>query len=63
MIQNGKEVTVTADEEYIKRSVYDPNADIVKGYPSGMMQSYKNTVSEDDLEKIIEYIKSLNGNN
>ena len=61
VIRDGKEVTVTVDDEYIKRAIYDPNSEIVKGYPKGLMQSYKGAVSDDDLSKIIEYIKSLNG--
>jgi len=58
--RNGVEVTITVDEEYIKRSIFDPNADIVKGYPKGLMQSYKGKISDADIAKIIEYLKSLN---
>jgi cytochrome c oxidase subunit 2 len=59
VIRDGKEVTLTADDEYIKRSIYDPNVEIVKGYPSGLMQSYKSTLTDDDISKIIEYLKTL----
>jgi cytochrome c oxidase subunit 2 len=58
--RNGADVTITVDEEYIKKSIYDPNADIVKGYPKGLMQSYQGKISDADLAKIIEYLKSLN---
>jgi cytochrome c oxidase subunit 2 len=58
--RNGSDVTITVDDEYIKRSIFDPNADLVKGYPKGLMQSYKGKVSDSDIEKIIEYLKSLN---
>jgi len=60
VIRDGKEVTVTVDDEYIKRAIIDPNSEIVKGYPKGLMQSYKDALSDDDLSKIIEYMKSLN---
>jgi len=60
VMKDGKEVTVTADEEYIKKSIYEPNAEIVKGYPRDLMQSYKETLSDDDIAKIIEYLKTLN---
>jgi cytochrome c oxidase subunit 2 len=60
VIRDGTEVMVTADEEYIKRSIFDPNAEIVKGFPKGLMQSYKGKISDADLTKIIEYLKSLN---
>lgn len=62
VMRDGKEVTVTVDEEYIKRSIYDPNAEIVKGYPRGLMISYKGKISDSDLTKIIDYLKSLNEN-
>jgi cytochrome c oxidase subunit 2 len=62
VIRDGKEVTVTVDDEYIKRAIIDPNSEIVKGYPKGLMQSYKEALSDDDLSKIIEYMKSLNDN-
>jgi cytochrome c oxidase subunit 2 len=61
VIRDGKEVTITADEEYIKRSILEPNADLVKGYPKGLMQSYKGSVTDADIEKIIEYLKTLDG--
>ena len=58
--RDGKDVTITVDDDYIKRSIYEPNADIVKGYPKGLMLSYKGKVSDADIAKIIEYLKSLN---
>jgi cytochrome c oxidase subunit 2 len=60
VIKDGKEATITADEEYIKKSIYEPNAEIVKGYPRDLMQSYKETLSDDEIAKIIEYLKTLN---
>lgn len=60
VIRDGKEVTVTVDDDYIRRSIYDPDAEIVKGYPRGLMQSYKDQISAEDITKIIDYLKSLN---
>jgi cytochrome c oxidase subunit II len=60
VIKNGVETTVTVDEAYIKNAVLDPNAEIVKGYPKGLMQTYKGKLSDADIAKIIEYLKSLN---
>lgn len=60
VIKDGKEFTVTVDDEYIKRAVLDPNAEIAKGYPKNLMQSYKTTLTDADIAKIIEYLKSLN---
>jgi cytochrome c oxidase subunit 2 len=58
--KDGADVNITVDEEYIKRSIYEPNAEIVKGYPKGLMQSYKGKVSDADIAKIIDYLKTLN---
>lgn len=60
VIKNGAEVMITVDEAYIKESILDPNADIVKGYPKGQMQSYRGKVTDDEIAKIIVYIKTLN---
>jgi cytochrome c oxidase subunit 2 len=56
----GKETRkVKVDEEYIKRSIYDPNADVVEGYMKGLMVSYNGQLSEDDIANIIEYLKTV----
>jgi len=60
VISGGAELTVTADEAYIKQRILDPSYQVVKGYPKGIMQSYKGKVSDEDISKIIEYLKSLN---
>lgn len=59
VVTGGSERTVAVDEEYIKRSIYDPNADVVKGFNKGMMLSYKGQLSEEDVEQITEYLKTL----
>jgi cytochrome c oxidase subunit II len=59
VIRNGAEVTVTVDEAYIKRSILDPAAETLKGYPKGLMQSYKGKLTDDEISKIIIYLKSL----
>ncbi len=59
VIRDGKEETIVADDDYIKRSIYEPNLEIVKGYPKGLMQSYKSTLTDEDISKIIEYLKTL----
>jgi cytochrome c oxidase subunit 2 len=52
----GKERKITADEDYLRRSVKDPGADIVKGYPPIMP---KLDVTAEEVEEIIEYVKGL----
>lgn len=59
VVTNGVEREILVDEEYVKNSVYNPNADLTKGYNPGLMISYKDLVSEEDLKNIIEYLKTL----
>jgi len=56
---DGKEQSVLADDAYIHESIYEPNAKVVVGFNPGLMPSYKNMLSEDDVKLVIEYIKSL----
>jgi cytochrome c oxidase subunit 2 len=59
VVTGGQERQVEADDEYIKKSIYDPNADIVKGFNKGLMLPYTNQLSEDNIRQIIEYLKTL----
>ena len=58
-IQVGRDVQfVTADAAYIRDSIFLPKAQVVAGYEP-VMPSYKDQISEQDLLKIIAYIKSI----
>jgi len=52
-------IVVTVDEEYLRRSILDPGAQIVKGFPDVMPKTYKEQLSQEELEALIAYIKSL----
>lgn len=56
----GADKEIVVDELYIRRAVFDPASEVVKGYPSGVMKSYRGVVKNSDLKKMIEYIKTLN---
>lgn len=56
---DGKEREQTADDDYIARSIKEPNADIVKGYMKGLMVSYSNVLSDEQIAQIIDYLKTL----
>lgn len=51
--------TVTADEEYIRESIVDPNAKIHEGFPAGVMTDYSSILSEQQIDDVIAYIVSL----
>ncbi len=52
------DTTVTADENYIRESILNPQAKLVKGF-TGIMPTFQGQVSEDDLLKLVAYIRSL----
>jgi len=49
---------VLADEEYLTRSMMEPNADVVEGYRS-VMPSYFGFLPQPEVAAMVEYIKSL----
>jgi cytochrome c oxidase subunit 2 len=59
VLTNGFQHTIPVNDDYIRTSVYDPDRDIVVGYPKGVMKTYKGLVSDNDLKKIIDYLKKL----
>jgi cytochrome c oxidase subunit II len=60
VITKGTERLQKVDEAYIKKSILEPAADVVKGFPNNQMTSYKGQLSDQQINQIIEYIKSLN---
>ena len=58
-IQNGEQVQfVKADDRYIRDSILLPKSQVVAGYQP-LMPSFEGQINEEDLLKIIAYIKSL----
>ncbi|MBE8222091.1 MAG: cytochrome c oxidase subunit II [Bdellovibrionales bacterium] len=47
------------DETYIRESILNPNAKIVKGFPKGVMPTFKGQLSEKQIRGLVEYIKDL----
>ena len=56
ILTDGKESTVTADEEYIKRSISHPPKDVVKGFKPQMPKA---DLKERDVADLVAFIKSL----
>ena len=57
-LMDGKKVKV--DENYIRESMMEPNAKIVKGF-TPMMPTFKGQLSAEDVNNVIAFIKSLKG--
>lgn len=60
VITGGQERQITFDEEYTKRSIYEPEYDISEGFRPGQMISYEGEIPEAEIDLIIEFLKSLN---
>jgi len=56
VMKDGKEQTFGANEDYLRRSILEPNADVVKGFPP-IMPPQK--LSDEEVNEIITYIKGL----
>jgi cytochrome c oxidase subunit 2 len=50
--------TAVADDNYIRESILNPQAKIAQGF-APVMPTFQGQVSEDDLLKLLAYIKSL----
>jgi cytochrome c oxidase subunit 2 len=56
VLTDGKERTILSDESYLQKSLLEPNADVVKGYPP-IMPLQK--MSRDEISGLIQYMKEL----
>jgi cytochrome c oxidase subunit 2 len=56
VITDGKERTLTADADYIRHSIREPQADLVKGFPPVMPQL---PLPEEEVETIVEFLQGL----
>ena len=50
--------TVVADAAYIRKSIVDPDANVVAGFEP-IMPSFQGQVSEEEILKLIAFIKAL----
>lgn len=51
--------TVTADDEYLYSSIVNPNEQVHAGFAPVMPQNYKDTLSEEQIRDIVEFIKTI----
>ena len=53
--------TILADEGYLRESIVNPQAKIVAGYQP-VMPTFQGLLSEEDVMRLIAYVKSLKAN-
>ncbi len=58
VLTGGKERQLVADDAYLRKSILDPQADLVKGYPP-VMPPQKGLLTDVEVDAIIEYLKGL----
>jgi len=56
---NGAQRILTVDAEYIKKSIYNPDDDIVVGFSKGLMRSYENELTDEEIDQIVVYLETL----
>ena len=56
LLEDGR--TVTADENYIRESILEPGAKVVKGFKP-VMPTFQGQVSDEQLNALVAYVKSL----
>jgi cytochrome c oxidase subunit 2 len=58
VVTNGRERKVIVDDDYLRRSMLDPGADVVEGFPD-IMPPQKGVLKDEEIDAIIDYIKKL----
>ncbi len=57
VVSKGQEQNLIADRDYVQRSILEPQADLVQGYPP-VMPSYQGQIPRDELELLVDYLCS-----
>jgi len=59
VLVDGTETEIVVDRDYIIESIKNPNAKIVEGFQPGLMISYEGTISDEDINHIVDYLETL----
>jgi len=58
VLTDGKERKAMADEAYLRKSILEPNADVVVGFPP-IMPSQEGLLTDQEIDTLIRYLKEL----
>jgi cytochrome c oxidase subunit 2 len=58
VVTGGNERDVVVDDDYIRKSILEPNSDIAVGFQP-LMPSQAGLITDDEIEALIAYIESL----
>ncbi len=54
--KDGQTIEITIDEEYLIRAIREPEVEIVKGYDSMMPAYDETTISNEDVQAVVDYL-------
>ncbi len=54
--KDGRTLTITIDEAYLKRAIREPASEIVSGYDPMMPPYDETTISDEDLQAVVDYL-------
>ncbi len=57
VVTNGAERSITEGEPYLRQSILDPKADVVKGFPP-IMPAFAGTITQEEIAVIIDFFRS-----
>jgi cytochrome c oxidase subunit 2 len=57
VVTRGAERTITVDEAYLRQSILDPHADVVKGFQP-IMPAFSD-LSKDEVTALVEYLEGI----
>jgi cytochrome c oxidase subunit 2 len=59
VVTDGKVREITADEAYLHHSIKNPNADVVEGFPSGVMPPFGAMLSDEEIDALVKYLEGV----
>ncbi len=54
--KDGQTIEITIDEDYLKRAIRNPEVEIVKGYDPMMPAYDEETINNDDVQAVVDYL-------
>lgn len=58
VVTKGTERTITVDEAYLRQSILEPQADVVKGFPP-IMPAMGDDLKKEEVEALVEFIETV----
>lgn len=59
VLRDGRMQTISVDEAYLRESIEQPQAAIVKGFEAVPMADFSSVITADQMDRLIEYLKRI----